>query len=59
MRVERIELSPHPWQGRVLPLNDTRIGEQGILYTKDFKKQREKGLTLAVNYLLVKSTQGK
>lgn len=24
VRVERIELSPHPWQGRVLPLNDTR-----------------------------------
>ena len=26
VRVERIELSPHPWQGRVLPLNDTRDG---------------------------------
>ena len=26
VRVERIELSPHPWQGRVLPLNDTRNG---------------------------------
>lgn len=25
VRVERIELSPHPWQGRVLPLNDTRV----------------------------------
>ena len=25
VRVERIELSPHPWQGRVLPLNDTRM----------------------------------
>ena len=24
VRVRRIELLPHPWQGRVLPLNDTR-----------------------------------
>ena len=25
VRVGRIELPPHPWQGRVLPLNDTRV----------------------------------
>jgi Zn-finger nucleic acid-binding protein len=25
VRVERIELSSHPWQGRILPLNYTRI----------------------------------
>ncbi len=24
VRVERIELSPQPWEGRVLPLNHTR-----------------------------------
>ena len=25
MRVPRIELESHPWQGRVLPLNHTRL----------------------------------
>jgi hypothetical protein len=25
VRVGRIELPPRPWQGRVLPLNDTRL----------------------------------
>lgn len=27
VRVGRIELPSHPWQGRVLPLNHTRLNE--------------------------------
>ena len=30
MRVGRIELPSHPWQGRVLPLNHTRNAPGGI-----------------------------
>ncbi len=31
VRVERIELSTHPWEGYILPLNYTRLYEE-LLY---------------------------
>ena len=38
MRVRRIELRSRPWQGRVLPLNHTRITEG--LYSTRHKRQQ-------------------
>jgi hypothetical protein len=31
VRVGRIELPSHPWQGRVLPLNHTRLSRQSFM----------------------------
>ncbi len=39
MRIGRIELPPHPWQGRVLPLNDIRDLFIFELYIQMLKNQ--------------------
>ena len=38
MRVRRIELLSHPWQGRVLPLNHTRLHCHNNLAEKTKRK---------------------
>ena len=48
LRVGRIELPPRPWQGRVLPLNDTRLrsitsyGGQAPPYVNILQEKSEK-----------------
>ena len=41
MRVRRIELLSHPWQGRVLPLNHTRLHCHNNLAEKTKKENAE------------------
>ena len=46
MRVGRIELPPRPWQGRVLPLNDTRKLKPKL------KRQKAKFKTKCIIYYI-------
>ncbi len=47
VRVERIELSPRPWQGRVLPLNHTRVG--AIVATLPISVNKQINGSLCIN----------